>query len=280
MDMFAYNLSNKILHNPDHTPVIEFHFPAPEIEFIDNCTFCLTGGNFDAHLNENPIRIREIITAIKGDILSFKKIISGFRGYLSVKGGLEAEEWLGSCSTNLVLGKGGFRGRILQRNDILCSTGNNHSTNEPPFEISENRIKSLYDTNEPVLCTKGPEWDLLEAESQLNISKGFFNIRTESNRMAYLLSLVSPLRIEERKEMLSSAVMQGTVQLLPDGRLALLMADHQTTGGFPRILQVLESQFPRLAQAAPGREISFKLTDHLSAREDYLSYMKLLRHGS
>ena len=277
MDPFACRMANRLLGNPPDAPVLESPFPAPEIEFLCERRACIAGGDLDARLNGESLPPWQPFRAAAGDVLSFRSLRAGFRVSLAVAGGFEAEEWLGSRSTHLALGKGGHQGRALQRGDTV-----RFAEMQPlaePFTLEEATVRQVYDPHAPVLCLPGPEWALLEAGSARQLLEGTFRVEAGSNRMACLLRGAEPLRLRERREMLSSAVLQGTVQLLPDGSLALLMADHQTTGGFPRVLQVLESRFPRLAQTAPGRELRFALVDPRAARADYLAHLNRMAHG-
>jgi antagonist of KipI len=280
MDSYAFNVANYLLGNEENSPVIEMHFPAPVVEFQADCFACLTGGNFSAKLNEKVIDPWKPFPVNNGDILSFEKIKGGFRSYLAVSGGFEGDEWLGSYSTHLILKMGGVKGRALQRDDLIkIRTFDRGIENGKLKIIEKSEISSIYDFTEPILSIRGPEFDILDEQSKNALFTADFRISEKSNRMACLLHSSIPLKTLPGKEMLSSAVLMGTVQLLPSGSLAILMADHQTTGGFPRILQILKSQLPTLAQHQPGERIGFRLTDQKSAEENYLLFMKKHRHG-
>jgi antagonist of KipI len=279
MDPFASRIANRLLSNDPNAPVLEFSFPAPEIEFLSERRFCLTGGDLDARLNGAPLPLWQVVQAEKGDILSFRALRQGFRSCLAVAGGFEAETWLGSRSTHLALGKGGHQGRALRKEDVVGFAEEQAGGHGEEFHLPDSTIRAVYDTRSPIPCLPGPEWDRLDEANRQALLSQPFRVHPSSNRMACLLSGPAPIRVRNRREMLSSAVLHGTVQLLPDGRLAVLMADHQTTGGFPRVLQVAESRFPRLAQAAPGTELRFTLLDPVAARADYLAYLNLTAHG-
>ncbi len=112
----------------------------------------------------------------------------------------------------------------------------------------------------------GNEWKILSPASQEHFSGTEFLIHPSSDRMGYQLNGIA-LSPGEPCELISSAVSFGTVQLLPNGQLIVLMADHQTTGGYPRIAHVISAHLPKFAQLRPGDRIQFKLTDHRAAEE-------------
>ena len=108
---------------------------------------------------------------------------------------------------------------------------------------------------------QGSEWDWLDKASQEKFLKNPFFISPNSDRMGYRLAS-EPLHSATKTELVSSAVNFGTIQLLPDGQLIILMADHQTTGGYPRLGNIISAQLSTLAQMKAGDKIQFKFTDH------------------
>ena len=278
MDPYAFAFSNRVLGNPEGAAVIEFHFPAPRIRFESATTFAVTGGDFSPALNGQDIPCWEKIIASPGDLLSFGKMKTGYRGYLAVAGGVAGEEWLGSRSLNRFCRAGGMNGRQLMKEDkLLIIPGLAETKVSTPSHATP--IQSLYDTSSPVLCLKGPEWNRLTDEAKEQLLKSKFLIDSKSDRMGILLTGEKPLLQIESGEMLSSATAMGSVQLLPSGHCMALMADHQTTGGFPRILQILQSRFPRLAQARPGEKIEFSMVSPEEAEADYMHYMEILKNA-
>ncbi|MBK5270393.1 MAG: biotin-dependent carboxyltransferase family protein, partial [Bacteroidia bacterium] len=114
--------------------------------------------------------------------------------------------------------------------------------------------------------TFGNEWDWLDEVSQKNFLNDTFIINTASDRMGYRLS-GNTIIATNKMELISSAVSFGTIQLLPDGQLIVLMADHQTAGGYPRIAHVITARLSKLAQLKPGEKINFKMTSPETGEE-------------
>lgn len=275
MDQYAFHVANRLLGNDPATTVIEMHFPAPVIEFNTSASCCLSGADFQAKLNDELLKTWSTFIVKPGDILQFEKIQKGFRCYLAIQGGFTGEEWLGSRSTNLNLRMGGYKGRALQKGDcILIGNFNFEKAISLKNVNMPAELEKIYDEANVINCLPGPEWNLLNTEAQQRLLSSNFSITVNSNRMACLLEGENFKITFPQVELLSSAVLAGTVQFLPNGSLAVLMTDHQTTGGFPRILQVLQSQLPKLAQTRPGSDIQFRMTDIITAEADFQSFMK------
>lgn len=253
MDRTAVRLINILLGSDDNAAVLEMHFPAPEIRFGADCVFALGGADLDAHLAGRAVLPWRLHLARKGDVLKFNGRSSGFRCYLGVTGGLRVEKWLESSSTNLAAGFGGRRlaaGDEIELNDpvnYLPGTG---------LGVSRSLIPR-YSEFPTVRITPGAEFGLLAPDARERLLSDGFAVSDRSDRMGYRLA-GPPLSLAEPLELLSSAVDFGTIQLLPDGQLIILMADHQTTGGYPRIAHVARVDLPLLAQLGPGDKVWFQ----------------------
>jgi antagonist of KipI len=131
------------------------------------------------------------------------------------------------------------------------------------------------ETSNEVDCLMGPEWHWLTTEAQESFRHQWFEITLESDRMGYRLGGTA-LEMKRAESLVSSPVTFGTVQLLPNGQLIVLMADHQTTGGYPRVAQVPSADLSGLAQRKTGSNFRFRFTDLAAAEEKILSRQKYL----
>jgi antagonist of KipI len=256
MDKAAARLINSLLANEESAAVIEMHFPAAEILFDEAAVFSLGGADFAAHLNGERIENWRIYFAAEGSILKFNEKVSGNRVYLSVKGGLAVEKWLGSTSTNLKAGIGGFHGRKLMPGDRISLNSKFEIQNSKFNFVISNSLIPFYSKFPTVRVVEGSEFGLLTAESRERFSIENFTITPNSDRMGFRLQ-GEPMSLEKSLEMVSSAVNFGTIQLLPDGQLIVLMADHQTSGGYPRIANVISTDLPLLAQLGANDQVAF-----------------------
>lgn len=258
MDRKAARLINVLLANDENEAVLEMHSPAPKILFRKDAVVALGGANFAAQIDDERIQNWRPYFVEKGQILSFSRKEFGNRIYLSVRGGFEIEEWLGSKSTNTKAKIGGFCGRRLQKDDEIefqskrkaQSAGFNYS-------ISPDLIPR-YASSPEVRFIEGAEWKKLSEESRRRFLSQKFSISLNSDRMGFRLR-GEPMELAEKIELVSSAVDFGTIQLLPDGQLIILMADHQTTGGYPRIAHVCAEDLPLVAQLGANDSLNFKV---------------------
>lgn len=257
MDRTAARLVNILLGNDESASVIEMHFPAGEVVFEDPCTFAIGGADFSPQLDKVDIQNWKAFMAEAGSVLRFAEKRRGNRAYLAVSGGFDVDVWLGSSSTNLTAGIGGFEGRKLQAGDHLDLRSSDPTNRDKAGSISPSIIPR-YGTFPTVRVVEGSEFDRLDHDSKSMFSTQGYMISNNSDRMGFRLT-AQPLSLAKPMEVLSSAVSFGTIQLLPDGQLIALMADHQTTGGYPRIAHVIDRDLPVLAQLGSGDHVAFHL---------------------
>jgi antagonist of KipI len=276
MDPYAARVANLLVGNGECAAMIEIHFPGPQILFEQNTLIAITGADFSPMVNDEPIPRWQPVVVRKNTVLHFPSLVQGGRCYISVHGGFCMKKWLDSYSTNLKAGAGGWQGQALKKGDELPFAENSIYfagllKEENNFEILPWRVNVADQYRDPYAIgfIPGYEWKDLSAPSQKNFLRESFVIHPSSDRMGYQLNGPS-LSLDEHKEMISSAVSFGTVQLLPNGQLIVLMADHQTTGGYPRVAHVISAHLPKLAQLRPGDPIRFNMTE-LSAAETLLA---------
>ncbi|MBX2950917.1 MAG: biotin-dependent carboxyltransferase family protein [Leadbetterella sp.] len=326
MDVFSQRALNILLgHAGDH-PVLEMHFPAPEIVFEEDCRFALYGADFGPYLNDRPLLNGRIYPARPGDILKFKRKHSGQRCYLGIRWYVAADSWLGSCSPDPAMKHPALPERITPEtanSEVPFPKGTNRKQEQVPsctanaeatfrketdrkqelpppcltntealFREETNR-KQLYPLNTetparglmpppiPDTLRFVPEFDFetLDEASAEAIQTRPFTVTPESNRMGYRLR-GKPLERSVATEMVSSAVSRGTIQLLPDGQLVILMADAQTTGGYPRLGYVCAADLSGLSRLGPGDTFSLKPVTEAEAVNSLLrqeEYLKILR---
>ena len=268
MDKYAATIANILVGNDPNEAVIEIHFPAPSIFFDQAAMIALSGADFDANINGHSIPINQPVIVNKNTTLNFHSLKNKSRCYLAVSGGMKIAEWLNGYSTNLKAEAGGFSGRKLLKDDVIELIGkhgyklnDNADLKILPWKASED---FGIDPGLELLVVKGSEWDWLGQSSQEKFLKNPFFISHNSDRMGYRLAS-EPLHSALNTELVSSAVSFGTIQLLPDGQLIILMADHQTTGGYPRLGNIISVHLPVLAQMKVGDKIHFNFTDHQTA---------------
>jgi antagonist of KipI len=272
MDHFAAQLANAILGKEFNDPVLELHFPASKIRFEHNNIICISGANFSPCIDDVPVELNHPLFVKSNSVLEFKKRVSGTWCYIAFFKPLVTDKWLNSYSTHTKVVAGGKEGRLLKTGDVInvnseINTSRHFTWKIPPHNFFAKEIEFI----------TGSEWNYLSDESQYNFEHCFFCITSSSDRMGYRLSGVA-LDAIQKQELLSSAVSMGTVQLLPNGQVIVLMADHQTTGGYPKIAHVVSSSLSLLAQKSIQDIIDFKLISLQEAEEKYIKQQRYLHH--
>ena len=269
MDIVSMRLANALVGNDEDEAVIEMHWPAPVIKFEKDSCFAISGASVIAALDKHVIvPLNRTIFVKAGSQLSFQKKSAGARVYLAVKHGFTLRSWLNSNSTHIQVNEGG---QSLTTGSVL------HCKKEFLRSISETKIASWYVqspvdlSDKTIHFIKGKEWSLLNEAMKAQFIQNLYQIDNNSNRMGYRFTGGS-IYLEQPTELISTAVTKGTIQLLPNGLPLVLMADHQTTGGYPRIGHVISADIPKLAQFEPGETIQFK---ELSITEAHRRFREL-----
>jgi len=270
MDRFAAQVVNMLMGIAWNEPVIEIHFPASTFLFERETMIAIGGADLSASVNGEDIPLWQPVLLTKNSILQFKRWKQGARSYLAVREKLNIPKWLNSYSTNLKAVNGGFNGRSLQKDDVIAFKEKNEYRTylqDKDHMVLPWRadINGSFLPMDRIAVIPGNEWEWLEKESEKKFLKQPFIISSSADRMGYRLE--GSLAFVRNEELVSSAVNFGTIQLLPNGQLIILMADHQTTGGYPRLAHVISAHLPALAQKHTGDEVYFQLTDQQHAEK-------------
>ena len=263
MDTIAAQTANLLVGNNLNEPLIELHFPASVFLFKQQALISICGADFSAMINDIKIPINTPVIIEKNCVLQFKKPIHGARAYLAIREGLNIQTWLNSFSTNTKVRAGGFKGRNLAKQDELplYTSQQYHNALQKkdcvilPWQASS---KKLYSTDDFIRIVVGSEFNRLTDDAKKILSHHRFIISNQSDRMGYRIK-GEILSVHSNDQVISSGVTKGTIQLLPDGQLIVLMADHQTTGGYPKIAHVIAADISKLAQYVPSQKINFKI---------------------
>lgn len=240
--------------NPKGSPVLELTLKGGKYRFESDAIIALTGALLNPKINGLEVEMNRSLKIKKGDELEFGFAKRGARAYLAVRGILNIHKVMGSFSTYNLGNFGGFEGRTLQKGDIV-----EWKEVESVFkEIEAPKGQIPYFSSKVSLrIMRGLEWEWLDKEAQKKLLSSTFKVSSKSNRMGIRLegkSLQTPTR-----EMVSSPVIPGIIQLPPNGNPIILMKDGQTIGGYPRIAKVLDEDLWRLGQVKARDTIRFKL---------------------
>jgi antagonist of KipI len=292
MDPIAHRISNLLVGNDENEAVIEMTLTGPVLEFQETCLISICGGDLSPSIGGNPVPLWRSILVKKGCTLKFGGCKSGARAYLAVAGGIDVPSVMKSRSTYLRAGIGGIDGRNLKEGDdlearplqedskgimnyLIPYLGDNTYT-EIDWSISSEFI-AIHQSQKVIRVIKGPEYNFFSDKSRQAFFGDAFKVSPHSDRMGYRLQgpQLSPA---QDIEMISEAVTFGTIQVPSDGNPIILLADRQTTGGYPRIGQVASVDLPLIAQTKPGEELSFTHITHEDAQSLMVNREKQLRH--
>jgi antagonist of KipI len=245
-DALALRIVNLLVGNDEGAAALEFTLFGPELEFAVDATIAVGGGDFIGAVPRwQPVRVRA------GERVKFGAARSGCRGYLAVAGGLDVPVVLGSRGTYLRAALGGWAGRALRDGDVLRAR---EVTREVigRWHLDE-RILPAYGVSPTVRCVRGAQ----AAEFGGTFTAAEFKVTAKSDRMGVRLAGPTVARRGER-ELVSTTVVPGTVQVPPDGQPIVLLADAQTIGGYPQIAHVVTVDLPLVAQLRPGDTVRFR----------------------
>ena len=254
MDENAHRLANLLVGNQAEQATLEITLQGPQLVFQAGTVIALAGADLGATLDGAPLKPLQAVRVRCGAVLAFGKRISGARAYLAVRDGYLLGDTLGSTSTYGRGAYGGFCGRALRRDDVI---GIASGFANPPRVLLPRQSQLLGYDDGPIRVVAGREWALFQPASQARLLSSAYRIDNQSERMGYRLS-GEAIELVEPVNMLSEAVGFGTIQVPPDGQPIVLMADRQTTGGYPKIASVISVDLPRLAQKLPGEEVRFE----------------------
>ncbi|MEY3577535.1 MAG: putative hydrolase subunit antagonist of KipI [Bacteroidota bacterium] len=282
MDKVSASLANIICGNDENEVVIEMTLHGTSIMFNTQTYCALSGGGCKAYIDDVELPFNRLLWIPAFSIIKTTANLHGCRSYLAVSGGFSVKKVLGSASTYTPSGIGGTNGRNLVTGDMVAlkreqdrqaASGLNMLANG--VGISHWHAADLI-TPTPEIATvhaiKGPEFDCFNIASQENIFNSVFTISSQSNRMGYRLE-GKKFTLEHKTEMVSTAVTAGIVQITHEGDPIILMADAQTTGGYPRIVRVCSADLPVLAQCKPGTKIQFR---EIGEEESLKRYNKIV----
>ena len=269
MDEWAHRTANLLVGNAADEASLEITLMGPVLRFHADALIALAGADLSPMLDDQPLPMATPVLVRAGARLAFGRRLFGCRVCLAVRGGFPVPPVMGSRSTYLRAGFGGFEGRALRAGDRLplgpdaggaafgglrraLAAGEAPMALPPDFEAPVHPALA----GGALRVIAGQQWPRFTAQARESLVSDSFTVNRNSDRMGYrlegpALALSAPL------EMISEAVTFGTVQVPPDGQPIVLMADRQTTGGYPKIATVASVDLPLMAQKLPGDSVRF-----------------------
>lgn len=251
MDVVAHRVANAAVGNAADAATLEITLVGPELRFEQDAVVAISGATLGATLDGSTIANDIAVRARAGATVRFAGRRDGARAYFAVGGGIAEPPVLGSRATHVLSVMGGHRGRPLAAGDRLPLAPSKASTAR---RIVATRPAAAGGARLRVLS--GPQEDFFDADSLESLQRTRFTVSPQSNRMAYRLT-GGVVRRSGDLEMISDATVAGGIQVPPSGEPILLMADRQTSGGYPQIATVITADLPLAGQLAPGDWVEF-----------------------
>lgn len=251
MDSYSAKLANLLLGNQENDAVLEVTLGGASFQFLKDTIICIAGADLNASLNGELVACNHPVKVTENSVLNFSKATYGIRAYVAVKGGFLNKPVLGSRS----FFKEVTKKYVLKKEDEILY---NPFITEQKLAFSGIKVNPSHFKTKEIEVFKGAEYELLNKQQKYFLTTTEFTISRENSRMGYKLN--ETLK-NDLCSMLTSAVLVGTVQLTPSGKLIVLMRDCGVTGGYPRVLQLTESAIDRLAQKYTNDTFIFKIVD-------------------
>ncbi|KRL33708.1 biotin-dependent carboxyltransferase family protein [Liquorilactobacillus uvarum] len=279
VDTMAHRMANILVGNDKEAATLEFCMLGPKLKFACKTFIAVTGGASQPLIDGKPIFLNKVYSVKSGSVLSFKPMTSDRYGYIAVaNGGFLIKPLLNSRATTVRLKLGGFKGRCVREGDHLPIA---ECFRMPSFQYREfsHDKKSESEKNSEIRFIKGPQWDLFTSEAQMQFCRSFFTISQQADRMGYRLD-GEKMSVPE-SNMLSEGTVLGNIQITRDGRPIVLLADRQTTGGYPVIATIIAADLSKFVQLSSRQQIHFqpvsldKASSALVAQNSELKKFKL-----
>jgi len=261
-DAVSLRLGNRLVGNAEGAAGLEMTLLGGTFVFSDGAIVALTGADFGATVDGAQAALWTSMVVKPGQTLRLGPTRSGARCYLCVRGGIEVKPFLGSASTHILSGLGGHEGRSLRKGDMLKIGPANGAV--PKRRLSANALKHVL-PRKVLRVTPGSQSDWFPEAAQRMFYESRYRVAEESNRMGIRLEGGAVPEVAGGK-MISEGVSLGAIQVPDGGQPIILFVEQQTTGGYPKIANVVSADFHCLGQLRPRDEIRFERVDWAAAR--------------
>ncbi|WP_067726100.1 5-oxoprolinase subunit C family protein [Oceanobacillus damuensis] len=279
MDSFALQVANLLVGNHRNEAGLEVVIMGPELRVLEETVLAICGADLSPKLDGKPVANWKSFKAKRGQHLTFGQPQSGSYTYIAVAGGIKTSSVMGSKSTYVKAGIGGFEGRYLQNDDRLDAG----EANEPLGKLSGRGLSDSlvpdYRSQKKIRVIPGPDQQAFSEEEFEKFCTSTFTMTAQSDRMGYRLEGPEISHLNGA-DIISDAILPGAIQVPANGQPIILLADRQTTGGYTRIATVITVDLPYVVQKMSGSELQFEAMSVEEAQQLYVEREILLRNLS
>jgi antagonist of KipI len=251
-DALSLRIANLLVGNDEYAPALEMTLLGATLEFTEPAIIAISGAACECKLGSEPAPANTAVQVSAGDALQCGSMTDGARSYLAVQGGIEVPLIMGSASTDVRGGFGGFEGRRLLSGDLLrIGKGRSKQVRRLPAGAIESP-RHLG----PVRLTRGSQQDWFSFETYAKFLATSYVVSEQSDRAGLRLKgeAITP---REQAQLLTDGIPLGAIQVPPDGQPIILFVDQQTAGGYPKIASVIAADMYRIGQLRPRDEVRF-----------------------
>jgi len=275
-DPIALRLGNRLVGNSDGAAGLEMTLLGGTFCFPEGAVVALTGSDFGATLDDEAIEVWTSREVRPGQTLRTGPSRGGARCYLCVGGGVSVPLFLGSASTHVLSGLGGFEGRALRKGDVLqVGEAKDEGRRFTSRHIAAD-ARARFSPRKVLRVTHGPQTGWFSKAAQQLFCESNYRVTEESNRMGLRLEGAAIPAESARGEMITEGVSLGAVQIPESGLPIILFVDQQTTGGYPKIANVIAADLGSVGQLRPRDEVRFERVDFATAQRLFVEQEKLL----
>lgn len=271
-DSAALRLGNRLVGNDEGAAALEMTLVGGVFSVDNDTTIAMTGSDFGATLDGFYVPPWTSIRVRSGAILRVGPTRTGARAYLCVHGGIVVEPFLGSASTHTMTGLGGFEGRSLRKGDVLSIGTSTQSYRKRT--VARRALERLV-PRKTIRVTAGEQIDRFPENSRRALVESSYRVLEQSNRMGIRLD-GPPIPSNLRDEMITEGVSLGAIQVPAGGLPIILFVEQQTTGGYPKIANVISADIASVGQLRPRDNVRFQLVDMSAARAAWAEHERLV----
>lgn len=261
MDRTSARIANQLVGNDADAPLFEITMQGPVLRFEGDCYIAITGADISAKVDGTSIESYQTVYVRSGSELSFDKLASGCRAYLAIAGQLKLNRWMSSVNLIQAINISALLSNKITKNTFL-DIENVKMITKKKWTGHKFEKKEIY----KIRILEGPEFAQFEERHQTELLQSAFSISNDSNRMAYrleeYLSEYKPFH-----QLISSGIVLGTIQVSNAGQPIILLNDAGTTGGYPRIANVISTDLSILAQLKYREKIKFEMLSFSQAQD-------------
>jgi antagonist of KipI len=271
-DPVALRLGNLLVENQPGVAGLELTLVGGSFVFPDGAVIAITGADLGATVNGRPLEMWASHTLEPGTKLMFGATRNFARGYLAIAGGIHVDPFLGSASTHVLSGLGGFEGRALRKGDRLRIGRASKKARRRRITLA---ALYAFKPRKVLRVTEGPQAHWFSEAAKQVFYRELFRVSEESDRVGLRLEGTA-LDGSTAREMITEGVSLGAVQVTPSGQPIILFVEQQTTGGYPKIANIIAADLHRIGQLRPRAEIRFQRTPLAVARSLWIEQERLL----